>query len=495
MRLSVILTLYAGAILLLSWLASPASAQSSAGTSDYTRAVRLLTAGKDFNQAITLLQAAVRAEPKNADYHLALGCAYADRAASIAYAADWQYHMSDMMSKPAKPPSWFHAYTKDDRKPLELTDAQAKTKVNDLSSSARKEWQQAMRLCETNRERAYAEYVEGWGNWTFGLSTPWNPIVGALPGRAGILKDFQAATRDDPVGAAYWASVGYISTSGVFFGHVDVKDYRRAIELQPRNPALWYTLFQAESAGLRSGHLTAADREDALHAIEECIQQEPTNAFPLYELAYFRLDQTSYRNNAANSADTRTPALVESADKSMEESLTSPDRQVASQVLSEMQKAGGLQVCSRPDYRPPLPPLLSATWGYFTLIRFPDLGSNENLRELARDLRGVAVADAIEHKQAGAVGASRCIIHMGNQLAGTWPVKDSPSGWDQTIEPLVGIAIARIGYDTLVYVEQESGSPAAVKAAKAESAAFKAKVTAYVDQINKHLTTNMYTIY
>jgi len=100
-------------VLLLSCHSTPALAHPSASASDYAKATKLLVRGKNFEHAITLLQIAVKADPKNADYHLALGCAYTDRAASIGFADV----MLNVSLQEAKPPFRFISCGMEIRRP------------------------------------------------------------------------------------------------------------------------------------------------------------------------------------------------------------------------------------------------------------------------------------------------------------------------------------------------------------------------------------------
>ena len=58
----------------------------------FSEAVKYLKQGKSFEVAMAQLEEAVRQEPGNSKYHLALGCAYADRAASLGYAESFTPH-------------------------------------------------------------------------------------------------------------------------------------------------------------------------------------------------------------------------------------------------------------------------------------------------------------------------------------------------------------------------------------------------------------------
>ena len=153
----------------------------------YQIAVKNLNDGHWFESAIGDLTEAVRQEPQNSDYHLALGCAEVDRAGSLAYAAfmtdqllndqaqyvkDYDAWLADQKDPkaegygspaPVPPPFGLHFQTKDDLTHLKLTGRQALARVVELGTAAQAEWAQAVKLAKTPQERAQAENVQGWG--------------------------------------------------------------------------------------------------------------------------------------------------------------------------------------------------------------------------------------------------------------------------------------------------------------------------------------------
>src|SRR5579884_3066305 len=199
-----------------------------------------LVRGMWYERAAAQLKEAIRQEPRNPDYHLALGCAYADRAASIGYAAsyaamhndevaqypkeldDWEKGQSDPTNyeyhtdRPLPPPA-FVAYTKDDLKLYTLTSAQTSSQLQELAKQAEAEWTKAIALCPDRKARASAEYVQGWGlsllsGYRNGAvdyeSGAQSPALSGMPTQDDAAKAFEAAVKDDPGNAVYWQSLG-----------------------------------------------------------------------------------------------------------------------------------------------------------------------------------------------------------------------------------------------------------------------------------------------
>ena len=168
--------------------AAPAAAdQALAGSPDqlYAWGTDHLVSGRWYERAIAQLKAAVAADPKNSRYHLALGCAEADRAASVGYAVSWRQALGAIQgiypmqlksweaaqkdpkdpqygSPKPQPPPKISLYTKDDYKALTLTDSQASARIGELSKDAAGELAQAVALAAAPQDKAQAEYTQGW---------------------------------------------------------------------------------------------------------------------------------------------------------------------------------------------------------------------------------------------------------------------------------------------------------------------------------------------
>lgn len=126
----------------------------------HAQGIRLLRMGLRFERAAEFLQLAAEKEPDSASHQLALGCAFASRAASIAYAAsfthqlqveqatfddrlrDWEESREEMLSRfpeiykdtsyestRPKLPGASSFPTKDDNQPYSLTRAQVEKRL------------------------------------------------------------------------------------------------------------------------------------------------------------------------------------------------------------------------------------------------------------------------------------------------------------------------------------------------------------------------------
>lgn len=227
----------------------------------YESGTRNLKNGRWFERAETQFEAAVTAEPDNFRHHLALGCARASRASSLAHAAffasglnvyrheypqmlaEWEAAQKDPQSdehgdpRPTPPPPGFVFRTKDDQRPFRLTLDEARAQVAERAERARTSWNKAVALARTPAERAEAQYVRGWGlrlltrhdrllEWCRNIAaamagerTGNEPAASAPtpqpqppqthePRRHNPFDDLVAATRDAPQNALYWQSLG-----------------------------------------------------------------------------------------------------------------------------------------------------------------------------------------------------------------------------------------------------------------------------------------------
>ena len=151
----------------------------------YGEGTRLLTRGKFFAQAVSDLEQAVKKEPENSGYVLALGAAYTSRAAVLARAvlATKKYEADTVRYKAGKakwlaaqkdPKSPAYGYpklepiapprTQDDNRLFKMEIADAEAKVRQLSLQA---WQAAdkavaLRQEDTAERRAEARNTQGW---------------------------------------------------------------------------------------------------------------------------------------------------------------------------------------------------------------------------------------------------------------------------------------------------------------------------------------------
>ncbi len=162
-----------------------AVATQPTGESLYEEGTKLLTRGRNFERAITVLSQAVKQESENSDYVLALGCAYASRAsvlsraieASRTYAADTEHYKAakskwTAAQKDPKNPAYGYAKpeppapprTQDDNRLFKIAIFEAETQVRKLSLDA---WQTVdkavvLREKDTPERRAEARNTQGW---------------------------------------------------------------------------------------------------------------------------------------------------------------------------------------------------------------------------------------------------------------------------------------------------------------------------------------------
>ena len=171
-------------------LAPPASAQTQAapnaaqGSALYRDAVVLLRNGRKYEVCISKLHEAVRQQPTNAEFHLALGCALASRAVSVGdaarQAADYPKKQADYKLACAvwetaqnKPDSFLYGHprpvppaqpaTQDDGKVFDSTPEQTQQIFEEHTKEAIKEWEAAVTAAQTDAQKAQAHFTAGWG--------------------------------------------------------------------------------------------------------------------------------------------------------------------------------------------------------------------------------------------------------------------------------------------------------------------------------------------
>lgn len=520
MRHTVLFIFIAGVIFLLLWLASPAHAVGDTVKLNnppftpgepaalcYADAVDNLDHGTWFERAIIQLKEAIRQQPNNESYHLALGCAYADRATSIAYAAgyaqmhqqdsdqyaqslaSWQKDQTDPTSddyqKPAPimPPA-FRSYTKDDWAWFTLTPDDTKAQLNVLAKEAQAEFTQAVKLAGNPAARASAEYQEGWAldmlardsnvyndysDLTGDDSEITEKPISGMPDNDDVVNAFEASTKDDPNIAVYWESLG--DALGPPFAATDESTdaFLHALSLNPRNALLWWYIAQFEIHG---------DPAQAVSDLKQAIAADQTNAFPMYILADAELAQTAYIHNHLEDSDVdqKDFAATQKIDSAMAATLTDQDRKLASDAIYWVEQGNNAGYCNYPIYRPPVPRALSVAfnWMYRVAVLFPALSKQ---RALARDLCGYADVCALQGDLTTAFNVDQDIVNMGKRMVGDWSMQEDWSKGQILISELVGVAIAAIGYHDMVRIAQHYGDQDMADADQQESDAFIAQET------------------
>lgn len=258
----------------------------------YEAGVLLLKSGRWFGRAALRFNEAAKKDPNDFRVPLALGCAHASRAASLAHAAffasglkmyrqeypkmlaEWETAQKNPEAdnpgtpRPELPSPDSVFRTKDDNRPFRLTLNEADAQFAAQSAEANAAWDAAFALARTPPEQAEVEYTRGWGRRLLArhdkfldflrqmfaqigsdslVFTPKAPPKDAAR-RPKPLDDLVAATRDDPENALYWQSlgdavggyVGWIAeTSPIGEGNIEgarvsVDDSNRAISAYQR---------------------------------------------------------------------------------------------------------------------------------------------------------------------------------------------------------------------------------------------------------------------
>ncbi len=474
----------------------------------YAEAVSNLRHGHDFARCIQQLQYLVGRDGANREYHLALGCAEADRAASLGYAALWTKMLDDDRAKyPQSVADWQAArldpksdtygdprptlpplrtfLTKDDNHPFLMPVSQAVAQINALTRDAQAQWKRTLQLSPTPALRAEAENVQGWGLQELRLlssgsitdnSTGLKGLL-ALPTQAEVIRLFTAATQDAPANAAYRQSLGDAQYANVkddaFVSRPDaLLSYKKSLALQPKNASLWFRVSRMTLKGETEGG--KADPQSATSALRQVIESDPDNAYPHYLLAGLLFAQTHY-------SDPHDKSEKPDQDKALTADYDAAQQDAASAALAEIDRGNTCLRFAYPEYQPPYPAILTGFGIWTNLLRASDMSFFDyaKLRELARACGGYARIAAAHGDALGLQRGARACIGMGMKMAGDWPVKDDGPGDGSVIAAVVGIAIASIGYADLVKGEGQIGDVLGMQQAQAEYDAFKQRQTAW----------------
>ena len=494
---------------------SPREPVASTAPALYKRAVANLDEGHWFESAIADLTTAVRQEPKNPDYHLALGCAEVDRAGSLAYAAfataqyqndqreypkllaEWQAAQQNPEADgngspaPVPPPGGLRFRTKDDLTTLHLTGKQAAARITALGQAAQVQWKQAVVLTSDPVARAQAESVQGWGLRYERLllrytQYPENKVPGA-PKDTDVIAAFKAATKDDPNSAAYWEGLG--DAYSIEFDSPAEQSrpirlaWQKSLALKPNNTNLRYRLFLLQMK---------PDPKGALKSLTLAAQSDPGNSYLQYELAGLLFKQVHY----SDVHDTASPQTENQMTKEqlmqshnlIAQKLADKDdaasEKIADDALAAIERGNAGRRFAYLDYTPPVPKILWHAWDYWSILArlddFDNIIGMSRLRELARATGGYAVVAAHRGDEEEGSRAAQDCIDMGLKMAGDWPVRDSSPDSGDLVQGLVGIALTSIGYSDLQQVYIVTGDSTMAQIAAAEYAAFQARKKAYI---------------
>ncbi len=474
----------------------------------YAEAVSNLRHGHDYARCVQQLQYLVGQNNASREYHLALGCAEADRAVSLGYAAlwtkmlddehahysqsvaDWQAAQRDPKSdtygdpRPTLPPVRTFI-TKDDFHPFLMPISEAIVQINALARDAQAQWKQALELSPTPKLRAETENVQGWGLQEIsllsssGVNDNGTALKGLLPlpTQTEVVRAFTVATHDAPTSAAYWQGLGdaqYAVTKDD--KNVSRPDallaYKKSLALQPKNAPLWLRVYRMTLNGNTNNG--KADPQNAPAALKHVIDSDPGNAYPRYLLATLLFKQTHYSDlHDKSEKSDQTAALTAEYDAAQQDA--------ANTALTEIERGTSCPRYEHPTYQPPYPALLTGFGIWENLMRLSDMdwADNPKLRELARACGGYARIAAAHGDALGLQRGARAAIGMGMKIAGDWPAQDKEPGDGSVIPVLVGIAVSAIGYSDLVKGEGQIGDTPAMQQVQAEFDAFLQRTKAY----------------
>jgi tetratricopeptide (TPR) repeat protein len=492
----------------------------------YAQAIRLLTQGKRFERAIEYLTFAVEKDPKNPAYSLALGCAFASRFASVAFAALYtnllnhqREHFDQTITAWEKgreqlrklAPQVFDeaAYektrpkipaarvfdTKDDNQPFRLDMTQTYKTLTDLSAKAQAAWEKAVALSQTPDEKALAYYVQGWGFRVMKRYLTGSPnadptalpfAINNLPKDAEITTAFDKATEAAPNNPLYWQAKADALPPG--------KDadaaYLKALALRPRNAAiLWYRLYN------RTAEAAATDKSKwsvALEYLQNAEKHDRGNAWPLYEEAAILFRSAPYSLTGPSASPSATP---EEKEKYRNAVRNDEARKTGRRAIDRIVEGNQLPNYTIPRYVGSVPTILSFAWRYLMAYEL-ELGSFSRIRELARACGGYSQFqaefenDAVESERAGWAG-----VGLGKRLVGNWPTTDDPITGRTVVESLVGIAVTTIGYKCLKKSYEALGETDKAASLQVESDAFDRTATAWSKAIQPILTRSDFDTY
>lgn len=470
----------------------------------YKRAVNSLHEGHFFESAIRDLTEAVRQDPKNADYHRALGDAEADRAGSLAYAAwmtdallnvrepyvimqrAWQAAQKDPTSEgygwpapPAPPAPDIQFQTKDDLKYLRLTGVQAVARIGELGRAAQSEWAQAVKLSRSPAERAIYENARGWGllflvRLLEQTDYPPEKVPGA-PTRAAAVKTFTVATKDDPTKADVWQGLGdaylYKPYNDETHEAAIIAAYQKAIALGTRDPSLRYRLYTVQ---------LKQHPKDAYETLKAASLAYPDNGYVQGLLAEALFSQVRYGDVYNKATEGKTPADFAQAVVTADNDTS---RQVAQDALAALERGIAADDYYVPTYAPLVPKTLRHAWDYWNVWEYPALSQGTRMRNLARNVAGYADVAAREGDTDNAVRACRDCITLGQKMAGDMPLHSSSPDSGDVMRGLVGVAIAMIGASELQKVFTLAGQPLLAQQADQQAESLKQQSKAYLDAV------------
>ena len=315
-----------------------AQAQEPTALDFYRLGITALRRGLRFENAAKNLEQAVKLSPERAEYQLALGCAYASRAASLASAAEqiptyqsfhqeyparlkaWQDAQKNPKSSDYNTPTPFERILKtpDDEQPFTLSADEAAQAVKTLAAQAVAAFDKGVVLCDkSNTEtRADAQNIRAWG---IALLRKYKLVRDqTLPSLAHqqILDAWTNCIALVPDNASYWQARGAArfplfmrddntDTSAHAEPKADeyaegISDFQHALSLRPKNFDVLYQL-----------SLVMASRDEAasLEYLKKAVALKPSNAVLGYYLGERLLIQAKKTTDVSAKKALQTAAL------------------------------------------------------------------------------------------------------------------------------------------------------------------------------------------
>jgi len=518
-----ILSVCVGLSMLFSDSLSQASSIVERHAELYNQAVKLLESGRNYVIAASMLRRAIKADPNNSDYHIALACADADRASSLEYANSYQQMLnSEIKSYPQDLADWRKAQldpkaddygypepklpkhrvfaTKDDGLPLTLSDSEVKKQVRLLALSAEKEWRLGIRFSSSRKSRGAAENSYAWGLRLL-RNFEEDSFDSSLPNMSDsrITQAFHQATIDDPNNASYWEFYGYYigNKSGLPDQAAD-RDmsaaYRHSLAIDPNNPGLWMGLAKHDLGDTLTAEWDSSNEQMKMGEadIKMAIRYDPNSAYLHYWLAEILLNHTQYRNILNTPVPSYLPLIPQVAKE-----VKKRDQILASEAIYQIKLGNKCALFQKQRLDDAdVPQMMRPARDYWNIQdrlwnpvgQFPDFARNRNL---ARDACGYAYVLGYQGKTSEAIDAANAVIGVGSKMAGNWPYKDAivGVGSDEGIQTLVAIAVDAIGYKCLERIAENSGDGALINQSEELSSVFNLRNTAFRAKMMAYLAT------
>ena len=412
-------------------------AEENPALNQYYAAAALLQRGRNYERATSLLQAAVRSEPQNRTYQIALGCALASRAASLALAASrlryieedqakyktlttaWEIAQKDRKSpafgKPHPLPPVLR--TKDDGLPFTLTKEAAAQGFKQRALAAQSAWDAALRLSSQPYQKSEALSVRGWGQRLlrrFGHNVIKDE---ELPDNKTIVEDFEAASKIAHRDARIWESLGDArlgddwKPNPLGESQTAIAAYRRSLELNSSNANLWYRLYEI---------YREKQPEQAEAALRQAALAEPDNAYGFYCLAVLLFAKTPLNEfDKAVHAAIREGRSIGDLDDVTKKVRQQPATAAAYDALAEavlsLERGNAASRYTIPYCSPPVPVLLASAWRLRAEYWFNPAYGDEWL-SLTRAITNYTRIALQEHNNEAALRAANAALFTGARL-------------------------------------------------------------------------------